>query len=1775
MAINPITFANRVNRQFLRYQMTAFPLSDQQIADQAKIQISGENGSSPLIKGPYISLSRAYKMGPAKQDLINQGMLHPAITGVNQYTSIFKHQYESLKAAQDGKHVIVSTGTGSGKTEAFLYPILNECFKMRDAGEPEGVVAVIVYPMNALASDQLDRLREMLAGTGISFGMYVGSTPYNDSALFNQVRPSSDSKKSYEEKRKQLRKSKSIEVVCPFEERITEQELADKPPRILLTNFNQLEILLTRGRDLGMFKNAPLKYLVFDEAHTYTGVKGAEVSILIRRLRAFANKTADEVICIGSSATISDPDDPQAAQNFASRFFGVDESKIALVEESYEDEKWSSVQYTQTLKPDLDSDFLDQLLSALEKSDPVAIGQLASSLTGHEFNLSKNWPDELNDHFRTSKYVRFLFEHLKEATHLVEGVEIMQQALGREDYDPEVAKIELLAMLALCGAAIKDDDALLKPKLHFFVHGLQGAVGVLDEGSNISTEIHFYMSQEQAVDNHDDRLPSTFYSVSTCRVCGQHAMETWLNGLDINGTKVQGGDAEGDNVVWLPTLDQSGTRVLFTNHFSVLEDDPDAAVEARIDRRTQQLFTCRYCGTFHLNSGDSCSNDKCARIGQLLPVFVILPQKEGSYLVSCPSCNTKPFRISGREVEAFRKFRAVAVADVHILAQDMLNAYPVDDERLIVFSDNRQDAAFQAGWMQDHARLFRFRHLIYHFLKSQSSPVSINEIEAYLVGLYQTDRELIQALCPEVFHSHTPAFFGTTTEQTLSKYIRLLLLQEFNRPFKHSRSLETWGLMRVVYANLNAKNDSIKEWAEEYNITPKDMVVGIEKLLDLWRRNGRMLFDEREPIYSHYWKSGDKEVANGFLPLMDFPPKGLKLTRGTNDKPGYVSQVISHGGITLAMGFAKKWGLDLAKVNEFLEKLWDWLVAQGLVIQTQLLSNVGNPLPGCASVFQVNSAMLGYVIQQELYQCSTCHRFHNSKTPNMACTTHHCAGHIAPVEISEDDYNISTLLNPFKMVMAQEHSAQVPNQTRENIEREFKKAKGRVNTLVATPTLEMGVDIGDLDMILLRNVPPLTANYWQRVGRAGRRHRMAVMYTYCRNSHHDNYFFEDPYRLLRSPVDPPRFNLKNHVMIKKHIHAAILSFLIRTTGDMPEDFPTFVAGYLFEEDGRYRLNPKQVDKYGELILKYESDLPHHLERMFSQYWPDDAKDEIAEAALKGIIDSAAQELQTVVDRLFERLQWARKTRETINQQEKLRPLSSSDERLRKRCGDFIRSLQEKSASSYTLTVLATNGYLPGYGTYSGSVSGRAERFKTTTGQSIFDFELNRPESMAIREFVPGNLIYANSGRFQIGLYHLPIDQSQNQGDQYIIQPANEVIQLASQTSGYGDTDVINLSALAISDVDLTYVSRISDEENLRFALPVKIMGLRRPTHRGGMSYTLGQKSDLHYIHGQDVRLINVGPSDRVAKGEYGFWVCSVCGGVRSPYAVDRVVEQFVEFHRDKCGRQPEPIGFSADVTVDGLLFKNLAGIESAVNMGVILKRAAANTIEMDIEDLQLLFFPQNESEVDLFLYDPMPGGSGLLQQIIDGWEEVRVEGLKIATDCPMECDTACYECMKSYRNVFYHELLNRHSAAALLEDLEGISFSHDIPENIKEGISKGENTLPSEERLEEMLVKEGFSKPAKQLEIKLTIDGFPNLSRTLPDFVYSDEKVAIYLDGMSGHLHGNKQTELIDKLITDELEELGWRVIRIQYPELSDTTVMGIYYRKLGRALNRAKTLNG
>lgn len=1143
-------------------------------------------------------------------------------------------------------------------------------------------------------------------------------------------------------------------------------------------------------------------------------------------------------------------------------------------------------------------------------------------------------------------------------------------------------------------------------------------------------------------------------------------------------------------------------------------------------------------------------------------------------------------QIGERIIEPLKPLRAITVADVHILGQDMLNAVSMTEQKLLVFTDNRQDAAFQAGWMQDHARRYRMRHLIYDFIRERPTPTALGDLQAHLLSLFRGDRDLAQALCPEVFSGRVEEAFGRGLEEALQAYVRIQLMREWGTSFKQRDSLETWGVARVVYAGITAEDPNVQEWARRYGLAAEQVAEGIAALLDVWRR-GRYLYDPQAPIFSRYWHESAEEVQRGYLPFMDFPPKGLKLERGGTDRETWVTQLVAAKGQTLAQGFLGKWGLRPAQHNILLEEMWRHLTeVWKVLVPVTLLGQKGNPLPGCAGVFQVGTQATGLLVQFERYRCGICHRVHTRMTPKGVCTTHNCQGVLRREEPPESDYNVATLRRPFSMLRAQEHSAQVPARVREVIERDFKAVPGKVNCLVATPTLELGVDIGALDMVLLRNVPPRPSNYWQRVGRAGRRHRMAVLYTYCRRSQHDGYFFADPKRLLDAPIETPRFNLRNPVMLRKHVHASVLSELIRITrldpGDglteaaiqevresLAEVLPTYVSGYLFEADRRFRTEPFDVSRLGRAISRHRQRLVSAAIEVFATHWPQDAAAEVAPAVIERYVEEMSDRLQEAVARLHLRMAWAVERRRTLSTEKGRRMLDEYEERLLRRCDEYLKGLTKADRVNYSLTVLAVEGFLPGYGTYEGGVRGFAGR-SLAAGAKAFEFDLSRPPSIAVREFVSGNLIYANGGRFKVTLFHLPIGERELQPETYVVNVQKESLrEKGTGRAGYSDDAEQDLIGIPICDVDLAYTSRISDEEENRFQMPVQVLGYRKTAHRGGDAYRAGGL-DLLHLHGQEVRLVNVGPADRARRGLLGYPLCQVCGATRSPYASDAEIQHFVEIHRERCGREPGWLAFSADTQVDGLLVQRLATKGDAVNLGEALRQGASRILEMDADDLHILTFPTEEERWDLFLYDPMPGGSGLLSQVLERWKEVRDAALDTVAQCKGQCERSCYECLRAYRNVFYHGILDRHAAKRLLDELPEISWEREIPAQVaSEAPGSGRSTSTSEVTLGAMIERAGFAAPVRQHEIPV---GQP-VPKTTPDFAYVEEAreilVAIYLDGLSKGIHGGVDRSRVDRMIRQQLEADGWTLIEIASSDLNDPQAMLLHLKKLAIALKQ------
>ena len=422
-----------------------------------------------------------------------------------------------------------------------------------------------------------------------------------------------------------------------------------------------------------------------------------------------------------------------------------------------------------------------------------------------------------------------------------------------------------------------------------------------------------------------------------------------------------------------------------------------------------------------------------------------------------------------------------------------------------------------------------------------------------------------------------------------------------------------------------------------------------------------------------------------------------------------------------------------------------------------------------------------------------------------------CQGKLVPEPENPDDYDLLLLDQEFAMLRAKEHSAQIPGAERERIENAFKSENERINTLVCTPTLEMGVDIGALDAILMRNVPPLPANYWQRAGRAGRQFRMALDITYARAASHDRAYFNEPLKMLEGLVEPPSFNLRNPVMVSKHVHATVLTTLFKMlrAGALAQPeldalqeamrtcLPQQIKSFLFTPEGLVRSAPMKVDGLSTVINQHRSALITAVMAAFKQVWPKADADVVSAERIESVVDGLAAELQEVIERLFKRLQWA------LAQLERLRKVAQAkgsldpdEEALRSRCERLVKQLKGQAKrranqaegvdETNTYGVLAAEGFLPGYGLDTGTVSIThvAPRFAS----DISDWELRRSSALAVREYVPGNLIYASAHKFVPRTFHLIPEEP----IVFAVDLANESVQETGGVAGAaGPAQVVN------------------------------------------------------------------------------------------------------------------------------------------------------------------------------------------------------------------------------------------------------------------------------------------------------------------------------------------------------------------------------------------------
>jgi hypothetical protein len=448
MALNPIVFTEKVVRSFLRYQLTAYPFADAGLHAQMRGLLSlDETRDSPLLKGPYVSLSRPFRQGAAIDALVREGVFHPHMrqripSGISH---LYGHQEEAVRAIRAERATLVSTGTGSGKTECFLYPIVSRCLELRDEGAGPGISAVIVYPMNALAEDQLGRLRGLLAGTGIPFGMYVGKTPELEAPLSPASGfPWAPRVRTTRRRSPRSGAERRSETVYPAEE-VCSREIMRAPgrqPRILLTNVKQLELLLTRQRDVDLFANARLDFLRLRRGPHVHRIPGRGDGVPDPATEVVLRAGAHDTVCVATSATIVDHEHPHAARDFASRFFGVPGEQVAIIGEAYEREVWGG---SRRVPPQPERD-AGELLAACVRAideDEEAVRATYRALAGEDLP-GGDWSDALHAALSENELVYRISEALGAPCALHDLPPLLEEAAGRR-----VTEAEVLAWLTL------------------------------------------------------------------------------------------------------------------------------------------------------------------------------------------------------------------------------------------------------------------------------------------------------------------------------------------------------------------------------------------------------------------------------------------------------------------------------------------------------------------------------------------------------------------------------------------------------------------------------------------------------------------------------------------------------------------------------------------------------------------------------------------------------------------------------------------------------------------------------------------------------------------------------------------------------------------------------------------------------------------------------------------------------------------------------------------------------------------------------------------------------------------------------------------------------------------------------------------------------------------------------------------------------------------------------------------------------------------------------
>ncbi|QDU56729.1 DEAD/DEAH box helicase [Aeoliella mucimassa] len=1689
---------------YANYTNSFIRISDERIAKAVQQDIS----EGLLWPEPLLQLNPSFASGKRIDQLISEGLLHEDCgrifrikrddNDMGRELRLHIHQEQAIRKAAAGEPYVLTTGTGSGKSLSYIVPIVDHVLR---SGSGSGIKAIVVYPMNALANSQREELDKFLTrgfGEGqqlVTFARYTGQEGEQE-----------------------------------------RERILNHPPDILLTNYVMLELILTRIEERRLVEQArTLRFLVFDELHTYRGRQGADVAMLVRRCReAFQSQS---MRCVGTSATMASTGDSveqaRVVATVVSQIFGEEVPTENVIGETLR---------RTTNEYDFQSpDIVSRLQATIE----------SPSKPDTEYDAFReqplaSWIEEtfgLRREEGTDKLVRQTPQPLKGdtgvATKLAEltgcNVEACEAALqtylyaGSECRDPET------------------NFPVFAFRLHQFItRGDTAWASLESEDERIIT-----LRGQQFVpgDRNKVLLPLVF-----CRHCGHpyyrvdrptHGQESPVVPREDFGRTVSVNVESG-------YLYLSATNPWPEDAAEWVSRVPEDWVEQRrggpVIKRNKPVPELMSLGT----TGEPEPNG-------LRVAFVKAPFQ----FCLNPECGVA---YNARQSSDVSKLATIGVdgrsTATTILALSTILKLRVDEsldseaKKLLSFTDNRQDASLQAGHFNDFVEVGLIRSALYRAMTRIGE-----EGLRYDDLVHHVERALD---LPAHLFANDPELRGPALEESrraLRSVLAYYLYRDLERGWRvTSPNLEQCGLLFIDYLALDEVAADKETWESPNShavlaaASVEQRIKVIRVLLDHLRRS--LIIKEDSLNFNYQERISDQSRQRLREPWVieiagDMVKAGVAWPRSRMDRERQEDLCISPRS-----NFGQLLKRELPNLGESLrlEDLGDIILALfrclkpwGLVEEVRSPRD-GSQVPGYQLPASVMQWKPGDGSQPMFDPLRITHQSETDNTGNDYFT-----------ELYKSFADLGSGLE------GREHTAQVQADVRQEREEQFRRAE--LPILFCSPTMELGVDIAQLNVVNMRNVPPTPANYAQRSGRAGRGGQPALVYTYCSGfSPHDKYYFRHPERMVAGAVTAPRLDLLNRDLVEAHVHATWLSEAKLNLG-------TTLAELLVvsEEDLSLPLNDrtKEVLVDAGPKLRAQQRARRLLESIGPElrdapWYRDDWLDDVL-TRLPQRFDEACNRWRSLYKAAVQQRQHQNRI---IGDHSRTQIDRDRAKRLRAQAETQIALLTNSQnafeGDFYSYRYFASEGFLPGYNFPRLPLSAFIPARRGRRGKDEF---LSRPRFLAISEYGPRAVIYHEGSRYRINKVNLAFDEDSQEITQYVMKVCSDCGYGHFIESGPGvdncencgrplePTDEIR-DMVRLQNVTAKRADRITSDEEERQRVGYEIRStFRFSTVNGEPDFRKaevkigeGRVATMRYGDAAEIWRINVGWRKRRHENEHGF----LLDVERGYWASNRDVEDNDTEDPMNQARVKRVVPYVQD-NRNALTFEleTRQNVEFMATLQAAIKQGIQQVYQLEPNELAVDPLPSPDDRRILFFYEASEGGAGVLRQVAEepnALAEVARAALNVCHFNPEtgedeggdDCEAACYDCLLEYGNQPDHRSIDRSLVANLLLEL-----TQAVTE-----VSGSRRTRA--DHLDELMracdsqLERRWLQQVHQSQLRLPTHAQHLISScsTRPDFYYNGVNTVVYIDGP---VHDEPDQKAEDEAITDRLMDAGYLVIRFHH----------------------------